>query len=137
MKAIKLPVSFSGGRLQTTTDVNTIIRQKIIDVLVTSKQERVMLPDYGGDAYTLLYEMMDPTVFADFKTDAIQELSRHVTGAQIIDIVINTGDALQNTIQNADYDTSVNITVYYRIPPQRATSVTFTVSEFLTDESQL
>lgn len=137
MKAIKLPVSFNGGRLETTTDINQIIKQKIIDVLVTSKQERVMLPEYGGNAYSLLFEMMDPTIFADFKTDAIQELSRHVAGAQIMDITLAGGDARQTTIQNADYDTSVNITVYYRIPPQRATSVTFTVSEFLTDESQL
>jgi len=137
LRAIKLPVSFSNGRLETTTDINQIIRQKIIDVLVTSKMERVMRPTYGGDSYSLIYEIMDPAVFADFKVDAIQELTRNVSGIQVLDISMVSGNDLSSTIQNDSNDTTLSMTVYYRIPPQRASSVTFTVSEFLTNESAM
>lgn len=131
MKAIKLPLSFNNGRLQTTTDLHQIFKQKIIDVLVTSKRERVMIPEYGCSVYSLLYEMLDPMVFTDFKTDAIQELSRHVSGATIVDLVISEADSLRADPEN----TTLDITVLYRVPPYQVTSTTFTVSEFLSEES--
>lgn len=131
MKSIKLPVSFSNGTLTTTTDLHQIFKQKIIDVLVTTKQERVMLPEYGGNAYSLLYEMLDPIVFADFKTDALQELAQHVTGVAVMDLKVSTGNNF-----NADPNsTTLDITVLYRVPPYQTTSMTFTVTEFLSEES--
>lgn len=131
MKAIKLPVTFKNGALVSTTDLNQIFKQKIIDVLVTSKQERVMLPEYGAGTYSLLYEMLDPMVFADFKTDALQELAQHVTGVDIVDLKMSSGESFR---QDQD-STTLSITVLYRIPPHQVTSTTFTVSEFLSEES--
>lgn len=131
MKSIKLPVTFKNGALVSTTDLNQIFKQKIIDVLVTSKQERVMLPEYGAGTYSLLYEMLDPMVFADFKTDALQELTQHVTGVDIVDLRMSSGESFR---QDPD-STTLSITVLYRIPPHQVTSTTFTVSEFLSEES--
>lgn len=131
MKAIKLPLSFNNGGLQTTTDLHQVFKQKIIDVLVTSKRERVMIPEYGCSVYSLLYEMLDPAVFTDFKTDAIQELSRNVSGATIVDLTVSTSDSLRADPEN----TTLDITVLYRVPPHQVTSTTFTVSEFLSEES--
>lgn len=133
MKAIKLPVAFSNGSLRTTTDLHQIFKQKIIDVLVTSKQERVMIPEYGVGVYSLLYEILDPLIFADFKVDAIQELSQHVTGVEIVDLRLSSGGSLQSPEDN----TTLSITVLYRLPPYQVTSMTFTVSEFLSEDSFL
>lgn len=131
MKSIKLPLSFNNGGLSTTTDLHQIFKQKIIDVLVTTKRERVMIPEYGAGVYSLLYEMLDPMVFTDFKTDAIQELSRNVSGVNIVDIRISTADSLRADPEN----TTLDITVLYRVPPHQVTSTTLTVSEFLSEES--
>jgi len=131
MKAIKLPVSFKNGALTSTTDLHQIFKQKIIDVLVTSKQERVMLPEYGAGSYSLLYEMLDPMVLADFKTDALQELTQHVTGVDIVDLQMTSGESLRQDPES----TTLTITVFYRVPPHQVTSMTFTVSEFLSEDS--
>lgn len=131
MRAIRVPVSFSNGALVSTTDLHQIFKQKILDVLVTSKQERVMIPEYGASVYSLLYEMMDPIVFADFKVDAIQEITQHVTGVDIVDLRVSTGDSFRADPDN----TTLSITVLYRVPPHQVTSTTFTVSEFLSEES--
>lgn len=131
MKAIKLPLSFRNGALVSTTDLHQIFKQKIIDVLVTSKQERVMIPEYGADVYSLLYTMLDPMIFADFKADALLELSQGVTGVDIVDILLSSGESLTSS----DESTTLSITVLYRVPPHQVTSMTFTVSEFLSEES--
>lgn len=133
MRSIKLPLSYQNGRLTTTSDLNQIIRQKIIDVLVTSKQERVMIPEYGASTYSLVFDMLDPLVLQDFKVDALQELAAHVTGAQIIDLKITSSGGFNTD----DMNTTLSITVYYRIPPNQVTSMTFTVSDFLSEESFL
>lgn len=133
MRTIKLPISFQNGRLATISDINQIIKQKIIDVLVTSKNERVMIPEYGSGAYSLLYESMDPTVFADFRADALQELAVNVTGATILDVVLAEGISLGS----GDYNTTLTINVVYQIPPYPITSTTFSISDVLTEDSFL
>lgn len=90
-----------------------------------------MIPEYGANVYSLLYEMLDPMVFADFKTDAIQELSQHVTGVEIVDLSISSEDSLRQE----EFNTTLSVSVKYRVPPHQLTSMTFTVSEFLSEES--
>jgi phage baseplate assembly protein W len=129
MKAIKTPISFSNGKLVTTTDIEEIIKQKILDVLVTRPGERLMFPDYGADLYSLLYERLDPLVFADFKAEALLDIQDAVTGAKVLDITAAIGGLY------APEETTLNITVTYQIPPQRPTTMSFTIRELLTQET--
>lgn len=133
MRSLYTPVAFTNGRISTTSDINQIIKQKIIDVLVTSNFERVMRHTYGAGMYEMLYEPINPLVFADFRVDAIQTLNKNVTGAQILDI----GIVADNSLSGGDYNTTLKISVKYRIPPLQATTMTFAISEFLTEESFL
>ena len=133
MRSLKLPFSITAnGSTTSTSNVDTIVKQKVIDILTTSKRERVMEPNYGAGVYRFIYEMLDPLVFADFKVDALQELNENLSGAQVIDLVISTeNDALAVT----EYNTTATVTVYYRIPPLQATTMTFSVSEFVTSDT--
>ena len=133
MRSLKLPFSInSTGSTTSTSDVDTIVKQKVIDVLTTTKRERVMEPNYGAGVYRFIYEMLDPLVFADFKVDALQELNENISGAQILDINISLGE---DSLAVAEFNTTAFITVYYRIPPLQATTMTFSVSEFVTAET--
>lgn len=131
MKAIKLPISFSSGGMDTLSSQIKIVEQQIIDVLVTSNFERVMNPTYGAGAYNLLYDIMDPLIFADFRVEALSELKRYVSGAQIIDMFVGQDDGLFTE----EYNTTARVSVQYRIPPLQASTLTFSISEFLTAES--
>jgi phage baseplate assembly protein W len=125
MKAIYMPFQFKNGSTRSTTITERIVEQQILDVLTTSKYERVMIPQYGAAASNLLFDVLDDPVLADFKTEAMLDLQEYVDGAEIIDMRFQYG----SDSGEWDYNTSLQITVIYRIPPSAAKGFTFTVSE--------
>lgn len=131
MKAMYLPVKFVNGSVASTSTFDTIIKQRIIDVLVVSKGERVMRPDYGIGSYNMLYELIDPLIWADFRATALSELNKNVSGVTIKDIKITSGPSAFAV----DDATTVNISVFYQIPPSQEASVTLTVSDILNEDT--
>ena len=131
MKAIYMPFQFKNGKVATVGDFDSIIKQQILDVLTVSRQERVMRPDYGVGAYGMLYELIDPLVWEDFKEVAMREISDNVRGVTIRDIVISDND--QSQMSNTQ--TSISISVFYEILPSQKSSVTLSVSDFLSEDN--
>lgn len=131
MKAIYIPFQFKNGSVATVGDFDSIIKQQILDVLTVSRQERVMRPDYGVGAYSMLYELIDPLVWEDFKEVAMREISDNVRGVTIRDIVISDND--QSQMSNTQ--TSISISVFYEILPSQKSSVTLSVSDFLSEDN--
>ena len=128
MNNISIPFRFTGGRVASTTNVDTVARQKIIDVLTTSPAERFGLPNYGAGLYSLLFEPIDELVEADFKMDAMLEIQERVSGATVHDIRIK---------QNAIDESTADIYVYYSLPLSPAQTFSFTITNTLTEESPL
>lgn len=110
MKAIKIPFSFVGGKVNTTTDRNTIEEQKIVNVLVTSNFERVHLPKYGAGALQLIYELNDPLVFFDFKTEAMFDLAENISTCTVVNMQGSTGTYYENE------ETVMIVDVIYQTP---------------------
>ena len=129
MRSIYLPLQFNNEKIATTTDFDTIVKQKIVDVLAVSRGERVMRPRYGVGAYGMLYTTIDPLVWADFKQEALLAMTEDVSGVTIHDIQISTGDPRQ-----LSEPTTVTITVTYQIPTSQISSVTLNVSDILNEE---
>lgn len=129
MKNIRTPFAISGGKIAFSRDVSTIVRQKVLDVLVTSPSERVGQDDYGAGVMSMLFEPIDELTESDFKVDAIDEINRRVSGATIVDLQVRQGD----------YDVSTaDITVYYKLPLSSVEATTFTVStQSLNEESPI
>lgn len=115
-RSITTPFNVVGGSIGDTRDSNRHIRDKIIDVLVTGKRERSGNAGHGAGIQQLLFDHIDELVLADFKTDASYEISRSVSGVQIIDIRVAVTD-----------DTTATITVYYSTPLSAPVSTTFSV----------
>lgn len=124
MRSIALPFRITNGRVATLTDQFDIIEQKILDVMLTSNRERVMNPRYGSSVYALLYEVMDENVLADFKTETLMDLREHVDGVDIVDIKFLSS----NLYGDSEYNTTLEVSVYYRIPPALSRTLTFSVS---------
>lgn len=128
MKSISMPFRFTGGRVATTRNNDAIVRQKIIDVLTSSPSERMGLPNYGARAYNLLFEPIDELIASDFTTDAILEIQDRVSGVTVHDMSIRQSD---------EQETTAVISVYYSLPLSPAQTLSFTITNLLTEESPL
>lgn len=124
MKSIVTPFSIVGGKVATTTDDNTIARQKIFDVLVTTPGERVMRPTYGAGVYRLLFEPNDELLFSDFKTDALMDISENVSGVTVRDLAIE-----DSGVNGFPDNTTLLVTAFYQLPYSAAQQATVTVGE--------
>jgi hypothetical protein len=82
----------NAGRVAKTSTPERIAEQQIIDVLTTSRFERVMRPTYGAGATQLLYEPVDDLIYGEFKTDALMELNKQLSIASISNLSIQPSD---------------------------------------------
>ena len=89
MKSIKTPFSVEDGSTSTTGTFDTIIRQKIIDVLSTSSNERPMRQGYGGNVWANLFDAYDPLELSDYKMELLSVISQNVSSATVHDILFD------------------------------------------------
>lgn len=127
MKTISIPFRFASdtGGVSSSTSLRSAIEQQIIDILSTTPGERVMNPRYGAGLKSLLFEMMDPLVFAEYRLDAISELNEYMTLAKIQDLVITTPDT---SFYASPEETTIRVSVKYSIPPHDSAVVTFSLT---------
>lgn len=131
MKTIAVPFRFASdtkGVAEVST-LSQIIEQQIIDILTTSSGERVMNPRYGAGLRNLLFEMMDPLVFAEYRMDAVAELNEYLTLGRVVDINISVPEEV---FYGENTDSTINIAVKYIVPPNDAAVVTFNLTNYET-----
>ena len=127
MKTIAVPFTFQSdtGAVNYTESLDTIVRQNILDILSTSPGERVMNPKYGAGLRNLLFEELDPLVFAEYRMDAMQELNEYMTVGKVTDLKI---DVPSNDFYGMEDDTTVRLSVKYVVPPYNSSVVVFNLS---------
>lgn len=128
MKSMTAPFQIINGKIADTSDFVKMMEQKIINVLVTNKFERGMIPDFGAGVQQLLFDSIDELVEVDFKTDAAQELVGRVSGLNIVDIHIEQTD-----------ESIADITVAYRtlLSGVRTTSFSVAIPGLLNEETPI
>jgi len=134
MSTIKTPFQIApSGRVDQVLDQNSIARQHVMDILVTSKFERTMRPGYGAGANELMYEPVDDLVFAEFKTDAMLEFSKHLNIATVLDVRI----APMSTPYFGDDGTALEVSVHYRTASPGIQSLNYNITSMdnLTEET--
>jgi hypothetical protein len=127
MNSISIPFSFTSdtGAVATTSSINRIIEQQILDILSTHSGERAMYPRYGGGVKSLLFEELDPLVFSEYRVDFMQELNEYLTTGKVIDMSIYVPN---ENLSGNEWETSINISIRYAVPPFGSSVVTFNVS---------
>lgn len=125
MKSIKIPFNYSGGKTSTTSSLNAIAEQKIIDILTTAKFERLLRHRYGSGIRSLLFEPIDELSLTDFLTDARQDAKEFISRVDILDIRI----VPQNRVTAyATPETTVGVNVIYKLPLGSPQLVKFSVA---------
>jgi phage baseplate assembly protein W len=135
MTSLSVPFRFDGGKVASTTDNSTIAKQKIIDVLATRNMERVMRPEHGAGISDLLFEPMDPLVFADYKIDALQTVNESVSNALVRDMILDN-----NAVQyNGNGESTLVVRVVYDVAGEGTTvfTLTFDGTRILTEETPI
>lgn len=117
MRSLVAPFTVIGGRIATTNDPDTIARQKILNCLTTDPLERVAIPDYGAGINQLLFENIDSLLEADFKVDAINEMSSRISGVQVVDIRVRKTDESEALVR-----------VLYKTPLSAVREATFRIA---------
>lgn len=128
MIALKMPFNYSKGSTSDTYDYFKIIEQKIVNFMVTNYGERVMRPNYGGNAYNMLFEPVSDLVWADYRTTVISEIRQYLSGVSIVNIEIKP-EAMPHM---GEAWTSVQVNVKYRLPSSNAIR---TIDVTLTDNA--
>lgn len=136
MKSISIPFQFANGKVSVTEDEDKIARQRIIDVLATDKYERVNRPDYGADIKTLLFEPLDPLIYADYRVDALKDINDHVSNAQVTDLQIREGSPIY---QGGNSESTLVVRVLYRTAAMGASTFVATITDntIITEESTI
>lgn len=132
MRSISIPFQFVNGKVGETTNDDKIARQRILDVLATDKYERVNRPEYGADIRSLLFEPLDPLIFADYRVDAIRDINDYVSNAKITDLQIREGGTSYE-------DSTLVVRVIYRTAATGTSTFVATISgnTILTEESNI
>lgn len=127
MKTISIPFNFTSdtGAVNTTDSPNGIMEQHILDILTTGTGERVMIPRYGASIKSLLFEELDPLIFAEYRMDAIQELNDYLTFGKVTDMSITVPNS---DFYGDDYNTTLKVSVQYVVPPFDTSVVTFSIN---------
>lgn len=130
MKSIKTPFTFSGGKVETTSNQDVIARQKISDVLLTSNYERVLRPRYGANMYSLVHQLADENDIADVKVEAMFDLADNISTLSVIDIQFDTGSVTTD-------DPTLNVNVLYKLPlgTLSTTSISIAVPGLITEDT--
>lgn len=132
MKTINIPFKFEEGGVLSTSSVDNVVKQQIINYLMTTVGERVMNPTYGGNLQTLAFEINDPLVLMDYKNDILEEVNANLTFGKVLDIGIS------ETTNDVYYDNnSVTVIVRYAVSPRSISTLKLVVNETFTEESTL
>ena len=85
--------SKTGGVFSKSSGIN-MVKQSVEQLLLTSKSERVMLPDYGCDLKQYLFQPLDEDTFNGIREEVETSFNKYIVGAVIEKIgVFPTGEA--------------------------------------------
>lgn len=127
MKSIAVPFRFTSDTkgVATTSDINKVLEQHIIDVLTTTPGERVMNTTYGANLRNLLFEEPDPLILAEYRMDAINDLNSKLPFGKVVDLQLSVPT---EDFYGSESDTTIRVSVKYAVPPYEASVVTFNIN---------
>lgn len=132
MRSIKIPFNFEEGSVSSTTNVDTIVKQEIVNYFMTVDGERVMNSSYGGGLPRLSFEINDPLVLADYKLDVITEANLNLSFGKVLDLLVV--DSTNNTFYE---DNVATVLVRYAVAPRTISTVKLVVTNTFNEESDI
>jgi hypothetical protein len=132
VKTVVVPFRFEFGSVAETDSIDTIVRQQIADYFMTTKRERIMRASYGGNLSSFIFELIDPLILTDYKTDVLSDVNTYLSFGQVIDLYLqDESDSVYSP------DNSMTLVVKYAVAPRTVSTVRLTVGTRFTEESDI
>lgn len=112
IKGWKFPIQLDEvtGKMKTVED-NENIKQSVRMILETQKEERKVVPDFGSELRSYMFEVVNPTFISDVKRSvraAIETWQDHINDLNVS--VKATDGAVAKVEVNIDYITDIEPT---------------------------
>ena len=112
IKGWKFPIQLDEvtGKMKTVED-NENIKQSVRMILETQKEERKVVPDFGSELRSYMFEVVNPTFISDVKRSvraAIETWQDHINDLNVS--VKATNGAIAKVEVNIDYITDIEPT---------------------------
>lgn len=128
MRTLKVPFQIdSRGGLAVVEDTDTIVRQQIIDILVTAFYERPMNPLYGAGLQNIVFQPILSSMLALEESTVRSLLASRVTLAKITSVTL-----VQSKVVPSRIDVAVS---YSLIPSTVTTTLRTSVSALVTEDT--
>lgn len=76
-----------GGLLKKSSDLD-VIKGALKQLLLTSRGERVMLPNYGTNLRNYLMEPLDQSTLSQIRREIIESITKYATGVKLLKIQV-------------------------------------------------
>ena len=127
MKSIAIPFSFTSdtGAVSTVSDIDSVMKQNIMDILTTSPGERVMLFGYGANIRSLLFEEPDQLIYDEYRMDIINDLNGRLPFGKVTDVQIGVPS---DSLYIESTATTISIAIKYVSPPFDSSIMTLNIN---------
>jgi len=114
--AVRLPLRIGefDGAYETHKDLISMAEQNLKMLILTSKGERCMSPNFGVGIRRYLFEQNAPGVISGLKADILAQTARYLPYISITDLQVYS-PALATDPDSTD-NTRINISITYIIP---------------------
>lgn len=132
MKTFSVPFRFEFGSVAETNSIDNIVKQQIADYFMTTTGERIMRAGYGGNLSSWIFEIVDPLLLQDYRTDVLSDVNTYLSFGQVTDFYLqDESDSIYNP------DNTMTLVVKYVVAPRTVSTVKLTVGTMFTEESEI
>lgn len=82
---VKLPFN-APGVFYSTFSTKDQIRYNVVNLVLTSKGERVENPNFGTNVRSQLFQQIDPSTFSDLELGLIEDIQRYIPNVRVTNV---------------------------------------------------
>ena len=99
MQTLRIPLVLdSRRRLAVSSTSPDVVRAQILDLMVTSRGERVFRPTYGAGVPEMLFSSLDPAIFGAKEADIQRYLQGSLVAGTIASVSLSEPEDQQGTL---------------------------------------
>jgi phage baseplate assembly protein W len=95
---VKLPFN-APGVFYSTFSTKDQLRYNIVNLVLTSKGERVENPNFGTSVRSQLFQQIDPETFSDLEASLVDDIQTYIPNIRVTNVQFSqTGEYNDNTL---------------------------------------
>jgi len=95
---VKIPFN-APGVFYSTFSTKEQIRYNVVNLVLTSKGERVENPNFGTNVRSQLFQQIDPSTFNDLEVGLVEDIQTYIPNVRVTNVQFSqTGEYNDNTL---------------------------------------